>query len=245
MAKFLQFIDGSDSAVSFPADRLISISCSSDGEVALRFTPSTGSTATSVAPDVVDLVTLTIIANSEKTVIDAITNAISFSSEGVIVVANDVKSNYLNPNITNCNLLFISPMVVILNDADQPLTHATHQGKTLVVPAIAANRTYTLPTPTREGQHYKIVYGGAAVESENVLISTGTGNSVFMIGGVAWMNSTDTVDNGEAVLSDGNSNELLTLVTPGAFEINLVSYSTTQWYVYGWVVSDSTPTMGD
>lgn len=243
MAKFLQFIDGSDSAVSFPADRLISISCSADSEVALRFAPSSVSTATSATDIGVDLVTLTIVFNSEKTVIDAITNAISFSSEGTIVVADNVRNSYLNPNITQCNIF--NPMIIVLNDADQALSHTTHQGKTLVVPAIGGNRTYTLPTPTRAGQHYKLVYGGAAVEAQNVLISTGTGNSVFMKGGVAWMNSTDTVDNGEAVLSDGNSNELLTLVTPGAFEVNLVSYSTTEWYVYGWVVSDSTATMGD
>ena len=243
MAKFLQFIDGSDSAVSFPVEKLISISCSEDGLLALRFAPVSVSTATSATDANVDLVTLTIVPDSEQAMISAITNEIAYGTDANIIVADDVRGKYLNLGITQCNIF--NPMITILNDANQSLAHATHQGKTSVVPAITGNRTYTLPTPTRGGQHYKLVYGGADVEAQNVLISTGTGNSVFMIGGVAWMNSTDTVDNGEAVLSDGNSNELLTLVTPGAFEINLVSYSTTQWYVYGWVVSDSTPTMGD
>tara|TARA_R110000822_G_scaffold68563_2_gene166733 strand:- start:17940 stop:18671 length:732 start_codon:yes stop_codon:yes gene_type:complete len=243
MAKFLQFIDGSDSAVSFPVERLISMSCTSDGEVSLRFAPSSVNTATSATDIGVDLVTLDITSNSEKAVLEAIGNAISFSPESVITVADNVKGKFLDLSIVQCNIF--NPMIILLNDANQNLAHNTHQGKTSVVPAIGGNRTYTIPNPTRAGQHYKLVYGGAAVEAQNVLISTGTGNSVFMKGGVAWINSNATSDNGLPVLSDGNSNELLTLVTPGAFEVNLVSYSTTEWYVYGWVVSATVPTMGD
>ena len=243
MAKFLQFIDAANKSATFPADSLVSMTCQNASEVLLKFSPSSLGRSSEAT---VDTVSVTVIGGSETAVMTSISNSIAHDADNVVLICDDVNSKFLSLNIRSCSItLDIDPMVLILNDADQALTHVTAENKTLVVPAIAGNRTYTIPTPTKAGQHYKFVYGGAAVEAQNVLISTGTGNSVYMKGGVAWMNSTDTVDNGEAVLSDGNSNELLTLVTPGAFEINLVSYSTTEWYVYGWVVADSTPTMGD
>jgi hypothetical protein len=50
--------------------------------------------------------------------------------------------------------------------------YATHSGRLLVVPAIAANRTITLPSPVA-GAHFKFIYGGAAEEAENLIFDTG------------------------------------------------------------------------
>ena len=49
---------------------------------------------------------------------------------------------------------------VALGDEDKTLDLATHSGRTLVVPAVTANRTITLPAPVA-GQTYKLIYGGA------------------------------------------------------------------------------------
>ena len=60
---------------------------------------------------------------------------------------------------------------VALADEDKTLDNATHSGRTLVVPALASNRTITLPAPVA-GQSYKLIYGGAAEEAQNLIIVT-------------------------------------------------------------------------
>ena len=60
---------------------------------------------------------------------------------------------------------------VALGDEDKTLDNATHSGRTLVVPALAANRTITLPAPVA-GSHFKFIYGGAAEEAENLIFDT-------------------------------------------------------------------------
>ena len=76
---------------------------------------------------------------------------------------------------------------VALADENKTLDAATHSGRTLVVPALAANRTITLPAPVA-GQSYKLIYGGAAEEAENLIIIT-PGNTNFFIGGLVHIDS--------------------------------------------------------
>ena len=71
---------------------------------------------------------------------------------------------------------------VTLGDEDSTLTNATHSGRLIVVPAITANRTITLPSPVA-GSHFKFIYGGAAEETENLIFDTGADANYF-IGGV-------------------------------------------------------------
>ena len=66
---------------------------------------------------------------------------------------------------------------VALGDEDKTLDNATHSGRTLVVPALGSNRTITLPAPVA-GAHFKLIYGGAAEEAENLIIVT-PGNTNF------------------------------------------------------------------
>jgi len=47
---------------------------------------------------------------------------------------------------------------VALGDENKTLDNATHSGRTLVVPALGANRTITLPAPVA-GSHFKFIYG--------------------------------------------------------------------------------------
>ena len=71
---------------------------------------------------------------------------------------------------------------VTLGDENTTLTNATHSGRLIVVPAISANRTITLPSPVA-GAHFKFIYGGAAEETENLIFDTGADANYF-IGGV-------------------------------------------------------------
>jgi len=118
---------------------------------------------------------------------------------------------------------------VALADENKTLDAATHSGRTLVVPALAANRTITLPAPVA-GQSYKLIYGGAAEEAENLILLT-PGNSNFFLGGIVHLDS--NADN-VSVYSNGSSNSSLTLTDFGVFEINVVAKDSTNYYIWGY-----------
>ena len=129
---------------------------------------------------------------------------------------------------------------VALADEDKTLDAATHSGRTLVVPALAANRTITLPAPVA-GQSYKLIYGGAAEEAENLIIVT-PGNSNFFLGGIVHLDS--NADN-VSIYADGNSNSKLTLTDFGVFEINIVAKDSTNYYIWGYQEGADAPAFAD
>ena len=129
---------------------------------------------------------------------------------------------------------------VALGDEDKTLDAATHSGRTLVVPALADNRTITLPAPVA-GQSYKLIYGGAAEEAENLILLT-PGNSNFFLGGIVHLDS--NADN-VSVYSNGSSNSSLTLTDFGVFEINVVAKDSTNYYIWGYQEGADVPAFAD
>ena len=129
---------------------------------------------------------------------------------------------------------------VALGDENKTLDAATHSGRTLVVPAIAANRTITLPAPVA-GQTYKLIYGGAAEEAENLIIVT-PGNTNFFIGCIVHLDS--NADN-TSIYSNGSSNSQLTLTDFGCFEINIVAKDSTNYFIHGYAESADAPAFAD
>lgn len=129
---------------------------------------------------------------------------------------------------------------VALTDADTDITNALHSGGVVVVPAVGGNRTLTLPAPVA-GANFKIIYGGAAEETENLIIDTGA-DANFFIGGIAHLDS--DADN-VSVYSDGNSNSKLTLTDFGLIEINIVAKDSTNWYIWGYAQGADAPAFAD
>ena len=129
---------------------------------------------------------------------------------------------------------------VTLGDEDTTLTNATHSGRLIVVPAITANRTITLPSPVA-GSHFKFIYGGAAEEAENLIIIT-PGNSNYFIGGIV---HTDSNADNVSVYSDGNSNSSLTLTDFGCFEINILAKDSTNYFIWGYAEGADVPAFAD
>ena len=129
---------------------------------------------------------------------------------------------------------------VALADENKTLDAATHSGRTLVVPALAANRTITLPAPVA-GQSYKLIYGGAAEEAENLILLT-PGNSNFFLGGIVHLDS--NADNVSGY-SNGSSNSSLTLTDFGVFEINVVAKDSTNYYIWGYQEGADVPAFAD
>ena len=129
---------------------------------------------------------------------------------------------------------------VTLGDEDKTLTNATHSGRLLVVPAITANRTITLPSPVA-GAHFKFIYGGAAEEAENLIFDTGA-NANYFIGGIVHIQSdADSL----SVYSDGNSNSKLTLTDFGCSEINILAKDSTNWLIWGFSEGADAPAFAD
>ena len=125
---------------------------------------------------------------------------------------------------------------VALGDENKTLDAATYSGRTLVVPAIGSNRTITLPAPVA-GQTYKLIYGGAAEEAENLIIVT-PGNTNFFIGCIVHLDS--NADN-TSIYSNGSSNSQLTLTDFGCFEINIVAKDSTNYFIWGYAESADAP----
>ena len=120
--------------------------------------------------------------------------------------------------------ILIAP--ALLADANANITAATHGGRISVVPALGGNRTLTLPTPAT-GLAFKFIYGGAAEETENLIIDTGA-DANFFIGGITHITGTPA-----SIYADGNSNSVLTLTDFGLMEINIVGRDDTNWYIWG------------
>ena len=99
-AQFVQFIDGADDAATYPVDNLLGMTCVADGALLIKFESSVGGGTGAEH----DSVSLTITANTEKSVMKHIGEAIAFSKEAVLVIADDVASEYVDSNITACTI---------------------------------------------------------------------------------------------------------------------------------------------
>ena len=129
---------------------------------------------------------------------------------------------------------------VTLGDEDTTLTNATHSGRLIVIPAITADRTITLPSPVA-GAHFKFIYGGAAEEAENLIFDTGADANYFIGGGAHIQSDADS----GSVYADGNSNSKLTLTDFGTTEINILAKDSTNWLIWGWSEGADPPAFAD
>ena len=127
---------------------------------------------------------------------------------------------------------------VALGDEDKTLDNATHSGRTLAVPALTADRTITLPAPVA-GASFKFVYGGAAEETENLIIVT-PGNTNFFLGGVLHITGTPA-----SIYADGNSNSKLTLTDFGLMDITIEAKDDTNYYIWGYQQGADAPAFAD
>jgi hypothetical protein len=131
---------------------------------------------------------------------------------------------------------------VIIADATTYAVKDYNSGLVHVIPDVASTITITLPTP-KKGLSYTFIYGGAAADAQNAVITTGSDTNYY-VGSV--MHGNTTADAAvAAVYSDGNSNSKLTMVTPGGgTRVDVVSNGTL-WYLNGRVVSATVPTLAD
>jgi hypothetical protein len=120
---------------------------------------------------------------------------------------------------------------------------AANSGKTHVLPDFTSSCTITLPTAAA-GLEYTFIGKGVAADAQNWVFDTGSA-SAFYLCGLTHLDSDDPADATVPVYPDGNSNDIMTIVTPGAgTRIHLVCDGT-NWIVNGLVVSATVPTFAD
>lgn len=115
---------------------------------------------------------------------------------------------------------------------------AANSGKLHVVPNVTSSITVTLPAAA-DGLVYEFMFGGGAADAQNHIFVPTAG---FYIGGVVFHDQDGDVSSG--VWSDGNSNDVFTVVTPDNYWLKFVSDGT-NWYVNGYVHSATVCTMAD
>lgn len=167
------------------------------------------------------------LTGTEITYLDGITAGTAAASKAVVVGSD---STVLE--------LGVKRAPVAIADATTYAVLVANSGHLHVVPDVASSITVTLPAAAA-GLEYDFIYGGAAADAQNHIFVPTAG---FYIGGVTFHDS--QADATTAVYSDGNSNDVFTLVTPAAYTLKFVSDGT-NWYVAGHVQSATVCTMAD
>ena len=94
MSKFLYFADSATAQYIVPIDRFLGADDTDADTIVLNFEDMNGSSGD------VSQVTIDVASGTAKTVLTAIFNAVATGKDQVIVVADDVESDYIIPDIT-------------------------------------------------------------------------------------------------------------------------------------------------
>jgi len=92
--KYLYFDAGTETALSIPANRLLSMDHTADDKIVLSFEDIDGAAGATTDCE------LTITAGTEKQVMETITNAVHGGKENFVVVADSVNNQFIDSNIT-------------------------------------------------------------------------------------------------------------------------------------------------
>ena len=168
--------------------------------------------------------------------------------EDLLHIVDDPGSTPTNKKVTigeYANAL-MAP-VTLADTAAISLTEATHAGRLIIGPNVGQTSTWTLPTPIA-GMSFHFVGPLIALATEDtnsIVISAGTGNSIFFKGRLTFLDIDATASDVSVIGGDNDSNETITIATAGSYDITIVGVSATVWMISGWVASDTIPAFAD
>jgi hypothetical protein len=139
----------------------------------------------------------------------------------------------------------VSSGIVSIPDATTYTVLAANSGKTHVIAELAADCTIDLPAAAA-GLEYTFIMGGVATEGQNWIFDSMSATNYYT-GGLQFLDS-DEPGSGSTlvpVYPDGNSNDIMTIITPQAGTYVHVICDGTLWIVNGVVFSATAPTFAD
>lgn len=122
---------------------------------------------------------------------------------------------------------------------------AANSGKPHAIAEQTASVTLTLPAAA-DGLSYEFFMAGIATEAQNWVFDTGSASNYY-VGGLQHLDS-DEPGSGSTlvpVYPDGNSNDIMTIITPQAGTTVKVICNGTTWVASGIVFSATAPTFAD
>ena len=165
-AKFLHFYNAADDALTLPASALVSMDQTTDTNIRLAFSDDGGTSNT---------VDLTIVAGSEKQVMKGISEAIAFSKDQFVVVADDVNSIYIDSNISNVAAVATANLggvehITVSDDYDFSSNVFARNATILVNIAMVDGKFIRLPeaTTSNGGLSIKVLFGIAPADNCHV-----------------------------------------------------------------------------
>jgi hypothetical protein len=157
---------------------------------------------------------------------------------GLTLRVNEIEYGTTGPHKADGTELSVKHGPVVIPDDTTYAVLAANSGLIHVVPDLTADCTITLPAAAA-GLAFEFWGGAAAADAQNWIFVPTAG---FFIGGLLHADVGGTT---AALYSDGNSNDVFTVVTPAAgTNIKFVSDGT-NWYVNGTLSSATIGTMAD
>tara|TARA_R100000458_G_C8182201_1_gene178821 strand:- start:46 stop:360 length:315 start_codon:yes stop_codon:yes gene_type:complete len=104
MKKFVAFVSGADDAAMYPLENLRGLAVTADATILMTFNSFRNGTADLDR----DTVTLTITADKEKEVLEAIAKELATGRDSFALIADDVNSKYIHADITSITIAYAS-----------------------------------------------------------------------------------------------------------------------------------------